>query len=82
MGIDIESYRQRIGTFHPLGNKHKTRGQLNRKQFEFFVNQASRNRRNKTKVSDVLIGAGFYLIIFILFFWNSENEKIVHHQPR
>ena len=72
MGIDIANYRQRIGTFHPTGNKHKSRGQLNARQFEFFTNQASKCNRNKT--FDILVGLGIYLAIYILISGSIDYE--------
>ena len=75
MGINIEAYRQRIGTFHPLGNKHKSRGQVNRKKFEFYAYQASRNGRMKTKMSDIIKGLGLYLVIIFLLSGSSVNEN-------
>ena len=65
MGIDIENYRQRIGTFNPTGNKFKTRGQLNAKQFEFYFNQVTKCKRNKVKNWEIILSLGIYVTLYI-----------------
>ena len=79
MGIDIENYRLRIGTFQPSGIKSKLRGNSNKKQFQYFMNFASRNCRRKTTLSDIFVGMGFYLVILTLVCGNASNTEISNH---
>ena len=75
MGIDIEAYRQKIGTFQPNIMKQKTRGEMKKKMSE-FLNRASKFRRNELNIFEILMCLGFYLAIINEVSGTLQNKSV------
>ena len=80
MGIDLENYRQKIGTFVSYSRKYKFKGGKNKRQLEYFMKQASKFRRKEINTWDVLMGLTFYIVTFIIISGRLENQKITSFQ--